>query len=60
MAVPKSKISRSRRGQRRSHDSLKKINSSECSNCGEMKLSHNICPGCGYYAGREVLSSYQD
>jgi large subunit ribosomal protein L32 len=60
MAVPKSKISRSRRGQRRSHDSLKKINSSECSNCGEMKLSHNICSGCGYYAGREVLSSDQD
>ncbi|MBT3938933.1 MAG: 50S ribosomal protein L32, partial [Pelagibacterales bacterium] len=25
-----------------------------------MKLSHNICPGCGHYAGREVLSSAQD
>jgi len=60
MAVPKSKISNSRRGQRRSHDALKKTNVSECSNCGEMKLSHNICPACGHYAGRDVLSSNQE
>tara|TARA_B110000003_G_scaffold254842_1_gene271173 strand:- start:166 stop:348 length:183 start_codon:yes stop_codon:yes gene_type:complete len=60
MAVPKSKISRSRRGQRRSHDSLNKINVTECPNCGEMKLSHNICPACGYYDGKEVLASAED
>ena len=55
MAVPKSKISRSRRGQRRSHDSLKGINLVECSNCGEMKRQHNICPACGYYDGKEEV-----
>ena len=60
MAVPKSKISRSRRGQRRSHDSLKKVNVIECPNCGEMKLSHNICPACGYYDGKEVLASAEE
>jgi large subunit ribosomal protein L32 len=60
MAVPKSKISRSRRGQRRSHDSLKKINAIECPNCGEMKLAHNICPACGFYDGKEVLASAED
>ena len=60
MAVPNSKISRSRRGQRRSHDSLEKLNLPECANCGEMKLSHNICPSCGHYSGREVLASEQD
>ena len=60
MAVPKSKNSNSRRGQRRSKKKKKKINSSECSNCGEMKLSHNICPACGHYAGRDVLSSNQE
>jgi len=59
MAVPKSKISRSRRGQRRSHDSLKKTTYVECANCGEMKLPYNICPSCGYYAGREGLASEQ-
>ena len=60
MAVPKSKISRSRRGQRRSHDSLNKINVIECPNCGEMKLPHNICPACGHYDGKEVLASAED
>ena len=59
MAVPKSKISRSRRGQRRSHDALKKVNYEECPNCGEMKLPYHICPSCGFYAGREVLASDQ-
>tara|TARA_B100000686_G_C16799518_1_gene984968 strand:+ start:89 stop:271 length:183 start_codon:yes stop_codon:yes gene_type:complete len=59
MAVPKSKISRSRRGQRRSHDSLKKVTYVECPNCGEMKLPYNICSSCGFYAGRDVLASEQ-
>ena len=60
MAVPKSKISRSRRGQRRSHDSLKAINLIECSNCGEMKRQHNICSACGHYDGKEVLASAEE
>ena len=56
MAVPKSKISRSRRGQRRAHEALSKVVTSECSNCGESKLSHQICPSCGYYNEREITS----
>lgn len=54
MAVPKKKVSRARRGARRSHDSLVKANPAECPNCGESKLPHHICPACGYYNGREV------
>ena len=37
MAVPKRKTSPSRRGMRRSHDSLKVEAHHECSNCGELK-----------------------
>ena len=55
MAVPKKKTSKSRRNMRRAHDSLKAVNTSECSNCGAQKLSHHICPSCGYYDGRKVL-----
>lgn len=55
MAVPKSKISRSRRGARRSHLALQTINVTECANCGEMKRSHHMCQGCGHYDGREVV-----
>ena len=55
MAVPKRKTTPSRRNNRRSHDSLGLANFVECSNCGEPKLSHQICPSCGYYSKREVL-----
>jgi large subunit ribosomal protein L32 len=57
MAVPKSKISNSRRGMRRGHDSLTIANPNECSNCGELKLPHHVCGSCGQYDGREVVEA---
>lgn len=54
MAVPKKKVSKSRRDQRRSHDSLALTSYVECSNCGEYKRPHHVCPSCGQYRGREV------
>jgi len=56
MAVPKSKISSSRRGMRRSHDALGKNSYQECPNCGELKRPHHVCPDCGHYDSREVVS----
>jgi large subunit ribosomal protein L32 len=55
MAVPKKKTSKSRRNMRRSHHALTPIYSGECPNCGERKLSHHVCPSCGYYNGRAIL-----
>ena len=55
MAVPKSKKSKTRRGMRRAHDSLKVEAFHECSNCGELKRPHHMCPHCNYYNGREVM-----
>jgi large subunit ribosomal protein L32 len=55
MAVPKKKVSKSRRDMRRSHHRLKPLNLQECSNCGELKRSHHICQACGHYNGRQVL-----
>jgi len=55
MAVPKSKISRSRRNMRRSHDSLSLTSLSECPNCGEVKRPHHVCSACGYYDNREII-----
>ncbi len=59
MAVPKKKTSKSRRNMRRSHHALKRVNLSECPNCGETKLPHHVCPACGYYDGREVIEPGQ-
>lgn len=57
MAVPKKKISKSRRNQRRAHDALTSIAHGECPNCGELKRPHHVCGSCGYYDGREVVQS---
>ncbi len=53
---PKRKISKARRDRRRSHDSLEAMNLVQCSNCGEMRLPHTVCPKCGHYQGREVIT----
>lgn len=56
MAVPRKKVSRSKRDMRRGHDRLNAINLTECSNCGEPKLPHHVCATCGHYNGREVIA----
>ncbi len=57
MAVPKKKISKSRRNMRRSHDALSRSVYVECSNCGELKRPHHVCSACGHYNGREVAEA---
>jgi len=53
--LPKRKLSKGRRDRRRAHDAMQAVNLVQCSNCGQMRLPHNICPNCGYYQGREVI-----
>jgi large subunit ribosomal protein L32 len=57
MAVPKKKVSKSRRDMRRAHHALKPTSLAECSNCGELKRPHHLCKACGHYDGREVIAS---
>jgi large subunit ribosomal protein L32 len=53
--LPKKKHSSGRRDRRRAHDALHARNLVQCSNCGEMRLPHRVCPNCGHYQGREVI-----
>jgi large subunit ribosomal protein L32 len=55
MAVPKKKVSKSRRDKRRAHDALTAAAHVECANCGENTRPHHICPSCGHYDKREVV-----
>ena len=55
MAVPKKKVSRSRRNSRRAHHGLNEPNVSICPKCLSPKLHHHACKACGYYKGREVI-----
>jgi large subunit ribosomal protein L32 len=56
MAVQKSKVTRSRRGQRRSHDALTAKTLSTDSITGEMHLRHHMTPD-GYFKGRQIVGS---
>jgi large subunit ribosomal protein L32 len=49
MAVPKKKVSKSRRNMRRAHHALPSMAYLECKNCGELKRPHTVCSHCGYY-----------
>jgi large subunit ribosomal protein L32 len=54
MAVQTSKVTRSRRGQRRSHDSLKGPALSEDSTTGETHVRHHVTAD-GFYRGKKVV-----
>lgn len=56
MAVPKRKKSKMRVRQRRGHFKAVVAEVAECTNCGGSYRSHRVCPSCGFYKGRQVLS----
>jgi len=59
MAVQKSKVTRSRRGQRRSHDSLTNPTLSVDPVSGETHLRHHMTPD-GFYRGRQVIAAAEE
>jgi len=59
MAVQKSKVTRSRRGQRRSHDSLTSKTLSQDPITGETHLRHHMTPD-GVFKGRQVIFADED
>ncbi|MFK8014850.1 MAG: 50S ribosomal protein L32 [Gammaproteobacteria bacterium] len=59
MAVQKSRTPPSRRGMRRSHDSLKGATLSIDPTSGETHLRHRITPD-GFYRGKKVLNTAMD
>ncbi len=56
MALPKRKYAKARQGKRRSHLALTIPAMDTCYQCHSPKLSHHVCPTCGSYAGRDVIS----
>ena len=55
MAVPKSKISKSKRDMRRAHDALKSDAYVEDKVTGELHRPHHIDLKTGMYGGKQVL-----
>ena len=60
MAVPKQKISRMKRGFRRSTDALKQPTYQEDKDSGELRRPHHIDLKSGMYRGRQVIEPRDD
>ena len=59
MAVQKSKVTRSRRGQRRSHDALSGPTLSVDGTSGETHRRHHVSAD-GFYRGKKVVDTQND
>lgn len=57
MALPKHKLSKSRRDRRRAHQKIGAPNLTRCPQCGEARPPHHACPSCGTYKGRTVIET---
>jgi len=54
-AVPASKVSRHRRGNRRQHQRLTIPELVACPKCKKLMRLHRVCKACGTYKGRQII-----
>ena len=59
MAVQQNRVTRSKRGRRRSHDSLKGPTLSEDNTTGETHRRHHVTAD-GFYRGKKVVHTQDD
>ncbi len=57
MAVQQRRVSKSRKGMRRSHHHLEVVDSVSCKTCGELTQPHRVCSSCGSYKGKKILDN---
>ncbi|MFP4321533.1 MAG: 50S ribosomal protein L32 [Anaerolineales bacterium] len=53
--LPKRKVSRRRKRNRRSHDALGQRHLVRCENCDAWTPAHHVCKECGTYNGHTVF-----
>jgi large subunit ribosomal protein L32 len=57
MAVPRAKTSKARTRRRQGINMrLSAPTLTECGNCGNLIMTHRVCPKCGFYRGRQVIT----
>jgi len=59
-ALPKKRISRVRGRTRRAHIAIKLTKLSLCANCRHPKPGHIVCPECGFYGKKKILTTKTD
>ena len=60
MAVPKSKITKSKRGMRRAHDAIGTTAYIEDKDSGELRRPHHVDLKSGMYRGKQILTPSDD
>ncbi|HEX2897308.1 MAG TPA: 50S ribosomal protein L32 [candidate division Zixibacteria bacterium] len=55
MPNPKRRHSRTRGRKRRTHWKIEAPNLVDCPQCHHARMSHHICPNCGFYNGRQII-----
>lgn len=56
MALPKRKHSQARRNKRRANWNITLTTLTRCPQCGGAVRPHRVCPHCGSYRGRQVVT----
>ncbi|MGC9336990.1 MAG: 50S ribosomal protein L32 [Candidatus Cloacimonadia bacterium] len=56
MAVPKKKTAKAKSRSRKTHWKAKSDAVIKCPNCGEEMRPHFVCPHCGFYRGKKIIS----
>jgi large subunit ribosomal protein L32 len=63
MATPRKKISKHKRNVRHSKWLDLNLNrlseqymQTKCTNCAKYKLAHRVCPHCGFYKGKQIIT----
>jgi large subunit ribosomal protein L32 len=60
MAVPKRRVSTTRRDKGRTHDKAPEVTVSVCPQCKKPVIPHRVCKSCGYYDGTKVLTTREE
>ncbi len=60
MAVPKSKISKSKGRSRVANWKANAPTVVECPQCHQSKVAHSVCAKCGYYDGQKQIEVSSD
>ena len=57
MAVPKRKQSRMKKNQRKAANRYKGDQATFCPQCGAPCAPHQVCPACGMYGKKQVVTT---
>lgn len=56
MGLTKRRFSKARTGSRRAHYRTRAVTLVDCPQCHARMVPHRVCPSCGYYRGRQVVT----